>query len=130
MNAPRPAVLLVDDSELFRSMLRVYLTDLPVDVLEADDGDSALALLAKVQVQLVVADLSMPRMGGLELLAAMRTHSRPDVRHTPFALLTSEEQGTDDFFKARAAQVDGFLSKPVRPKVFRDLVQQLALTRS
>lgn len=124
-------VLLVDDSELFRSMLRVYLKDLAIEVLEASDGDDALAVLNRTaQVSLVVADLNMPRVGGLELLTAMRTHSRAEVRATRFVLITSEEQDSAEFAKARGALVDGFLSKPVRPKAFRELVQKLALEGS
>jgi CheY-like chemotaxis protein len=126
MVPPRPTVLLVEDSDLFRAMLRVYLKDLPVDVVEANDGDTALVVLATRDVALVVADLNMSRVGGLELLEAMRCHARPAVRDAAFVLMTAEEPSSPHFAEARAARVDAFVTKPVRPKVFRDTV--LALT--
>jgi two-component system chemotaxis response regulator CheY len=125
MKEQLPRVLLVDDSDVFRAMLRVYLKDVQVEVLEAVDGDLALQQLAKSPVALVVADLNMARVGGLELLAAMRAHPSEQVRRAAFVLITSEEQGTALFQSARKARVDGFVTKPVRPKVFRELVQQL-----
>jgi len=125
-----PRVLLVDDSDLFRAMLRVYLKDLPLVVLEAGDGDVALQLLESTQVALVVADLNMARVGGLELLAAMRAHGSQTVRRAAFVLITAEEQNSPHFESARKASVDGFVTKPVRPKVFRELVQQLLLQRA
>lgn len=120
-----PVVLLVEDSDLFRAMLRVYLKDLPLHVLEASDGDVALQVLETQHVDLVVADLNMARVGGLELLGAMRRHAREVVRRARFVLLTSEESSSPQYATARAAPIDAFVEKPVRPKAFREVVQRL-----
>ena len=78
-------ILIVDDEENMRRSLRLLLSDLDVEVVEAPDGESALATLAAGGVDLVVSDLRMPGIDGRELLRRSRA-LRPDV---PVILITA-----------------------------------------
>ncbi|HJK90590.1 MAG TPA: response regulator, partial [Polyangiaceae bacterium LLY-WYZ-15_(1-7)] len=72
----RPRILVVDDEEVIRDVLADFLSLEEYAVTTAADGESALAELRQSAYDLVLSDLKMPRMGGLELLAALE-HERP-----------------------------------------------------
>lgn len=76
--APPHRVLVVDDEQVIREILSDFLTMEGFQVLTAADGEHALTLLEAAPVNLVISDLKMPRMGGLELLARIR-ESHPEV---------------------------------------------------
>jgi CheY-like chemotaxis protein len=65
-------ILLVDDDEAFRSMLRRTLLRAGYDVLEAADGEAALGALNKETVDLVITDIIMPNMEGIETIRTLR----------------------------------------------------------
>lgn len=77
LDASAPSrVLVVDDEQVIREILSDFLTMEGYQVLTAGDGDEALEIVESQPVNLVISDLKMPRMGGLELLANLReTHS-------------------------------------------------------
>jgi two-component system response regulator AtoC len=70
-------VLVVDDEPNARRMLQILLSGLGCEVLTAGDGKAALALVAEHAVELVVTDLNMPELDGLELLTALRAAGNP-----------------------------------------------------
>ena len=72
-------ILLVEDEPNYRKVLAMMLADLDVQLLEAHDGVDALEKLAKHDVDLVVTDINMPRMNGLDLLARIREQGGPPV---------------------------------------------------
>jgi two-component system, chemotaxis family, chemotaxis protein CheY len=74
-----PRILLVDDDEALRKMLRLRLVKLGHEVLEAANGKEALRLCEAVPPDLVVTDLIMPEKEGLETIAQLR-RLRPDVK--------------------------------------------------
>ena len=63
-----PTVMIVDDEELIRSMIRKSLIRIGYEVIEADNGIEAMQLLKGNSVELLIADLVMPKKGGLELI--------------------------------------------------------------
>jgi len=69
-----PRILVVDDEQVIREILAEFLTMEGFDVRTAEDGEKALVELSRMRFDLVLADLKMPVMGGLELLAAIRKH--------------------------------------------------------
>jgi DNA-binding NarL/FixJ family response regulator len=69
--AVRPRVLIVDDDPLFRGTLRVLLADDLEVVAEAGDGEEALAAAAGCDVDLIVMDVSMPRLSGIDATRAV-----------------------------------------------------------
>lgn len=102
--------LVVDDMANMRKTLRGMLKMLGYDnVMEADDGDTALTRLKQGQHDFVIADWNMPRMPGVELLREIR--DEPMLRDIPFIMITAE---VDDGQIVRAAEedVDGYIIKP------------------
>jgi two-component system response regulator PilR (NtrC family) len=82
MNAGR--VLLVDDEESVRSVLREYLTEFGYEVTTAEDGQDALKQFKSGTFECVISDMMMPRMDGLELLNMIRVQDK----RVPFLMIT------------------------------------------
>ncbi|MEW6488061.1 MAG: sigma-54 dependent transcriptional regulator [Thermodesulfobacteriota bacterium] len=72
MSAGKPAILIVDDDRGHRTMLRAVLAEAGYPTLEADDGDTAVERVQDADVGLVLLDLKMARMGGIEALEAIK----------------------------------------------------------
>ena len=109
-------VLVVDDNQTNREILRQQLSGWGMQVSSAGDGEQALTLLAQaVQTdaayQLAVLDMHMPRMDGLALARAMQRV--PALAHLPRVMLTSADTGIDTQALQRAG-ISHHLSKPVR----------------
>ncbi|ATB30485.1 response regulator [Melittangium boletus] len=106
-------VLLVEDSNTIRHILRVYLMKLKLDFLEADRAEQGLRLLDSQQVDLVIADVNMPGgMDGLEFVRRVRSSEWARVRQVPVVLLTG---GKAPDLEARATEAGAseFVRKPV-----------------
>ncbi|HUJ70955.1 MAG TPA: response regulator [Verrucomicrobiae bacterium] len=103
-------VLVVEDDEVSRRILRRSLSRLGYTVSQASDGAEAWALLQRESIRIVVSDWTMPQMDGLALCRLVR--ERTDGNYTYFILLTGH-QGDEDYREAMAAGADDFLTKPV-----------------
>ena len=91
MNMEQPNLLIVDDSTAIRKiLLRVlHQTEIALgDVLEASDGKEALSVLEGRQISLVLSDINMPNMDGIQLLRALRASEQ--WRDLPVVLITTE----------------------------------------
>ena len=120
-------VLVVDDSKSMRRIVRKFLESAGVlEVVEAKDGKDALEMMGKSSVDLLVSDLNMPRMNGLELLAALRARGfSPGIC---FVMLTVEAvQKTMNL--ALESGADSYIVKPVTQTVFLGEIRA-ALARS
>jgi two-component system, chemotaxis family, chemotaxis protein CheY len=117
-------VLLVDDSETIRlAMIRAFgMAKLPMDeVIQAPDGKAALEILRSRWVDMVLTDINMPNMGGLELVAAMKKDS--ELSEIPVAVISTEGSETR-IEELRAQGVSGYLRKPCKPEDIRDLLHK------
>jgi len=103
-------VLIVDDQRAMRALVLVSLQDMGVvTIREAGDGQEALRELRARSAHLVISDMNMPLMDGLELLKAVRAD--PRIRKTAFILLTS--RGEMELVKqAIALGVNNYVRKP------------------
>jgi FixJ family two-component response regulator/anti-sigma regulatory factor (Ser/Thr protein kinase) len=102
-------ILLVDDEELVREELGGLLSDEGYQVVVGADGQQGLELFKEQRPDLVITDVRMPRVTGLELVAAIREAS-PD---TPVTVITGH--GTEEMaIQALRAGVTDFIKKPVR----------------
>ncbi len=117
-------VLVVDDEESVRRSWNRYLSERDFDVATAEDGKVAMDWLTREPVDVVVADLKMPTVDGMELLEWMKG-ATPG---TPFILLTG--YGNDDV-KRRVRELGGFeyLDKPVSPEVLAAVVTAAMLKK-
>jgi len=117
-------VLIVDDSILTRAAIRrvIDMLELDVDpVLEASNGREALALLEQSSVDLILADLHMPDMDGVELVHRLK--GDPAYASIPVAVI-SAESNQERLDELRAEGVVQVLHKPFTPEAFRALLEQ------
>jgi len=116
-------VLAVDDTRALRAMLSDCLTKAGHEVILAADGVEALEQLRLRRPDIVITDLNMPRMNGLDFIEAARRE--PAGKALPMLLLTTETaQALKD--RAKAVKATGWLNKPFDPKQILSLVEQLA----
>ncbi|MDA8418765.1 MAG: response regulator [Desulfobacteraceae bacterium] len=103
-------VLIVDDFATMRRIVKNILTQLGYkNVIEADDGTSAINLLKQEKVGLIISDWNMPKMTGLELLKNVRAN--PEWASTPFIMVTAEAQ-QENIIMAVKAKVSQYIVKP------------------
>jgi two-component system, chemotaxis family, chemotaxis protein CheY len=105
-------ILAVDDSPSMRHMVSVTLRGAGYEVVEAADGEEALEYARGHSVDLVLADVNMPRMNGIALVAHLRT--LPDYRLTPLLLLTTESSQQSKQ-QGKQAGATGWMVKPFHP---------------
>ena len=116
-------VLVVDDSATVRQQVGSALSRAGFTVIEAVDGVDGAALIASTaDLALVICDVNMPRMNGLEMIEAVRTRSTVAV---PIIMLTTEGDPT---LVARAKQsgVKGWIVKPFKPELLVAAAKKLA----
>jgi two-component system, chemotaxis family, chemotaxis protein CheY len=121
-------ILLVDDSATTRGLIKrtLQLAGLPVGVfLEASHGKEALELLRAHPVNLILADLHMPEMNGMELARAVLAD--PALAGVPIAIVSAEPGGAR-LLELRRAGVKGYLRKPCTPEALREMVLPLMET--
>ncbi|GAB3026284.1 DNA-binding response regulator [Nocardioides flavus (ex Wang et al. 2016)] len=108
-----PVVLVVDDDAAIRTVVRWQLDDAGFRVLEADDGTSALKCIRDEHPTLVVLDLSLPRLGGLDVLRSVRS-GQAGRSDTPIIVL-SGRSGEGDRIAGLDLGADDYLVKPFSP---------------
>jgi len=111
-------VLVVDDNDIFRTYVKDVLSRRGFAVHEAADGAEGLRLALQKRPWLILTDVAMPRLDGLEMCRAVRNHSL--IRHTPLIFLS----GWDDYkdrYRGLEAGADEYLSKdtPIRELLIR-----------
>ncbi|UUL83770.1 ATP-binding protein [Sphingomonas qomolangmaensis] len=104
-------ILVVDDSETDRSILREALEGQGFKVREARDGLEALDMVERAQPDLIIVDMKMPVMGGLETLRQLR--HRPSLRQLPVVAITASRSSRLEA-EAHSAGADRLLVKPIR----------------
>jgi two-component system, chemotaxis family, chemotaxis protein CheY len=114
-------VLVVDDQLTIRSLVRGGLQQLGFkDIEEAPDGEEALRHLIVKPVQLVISDYNMPKLDGLNLLRAIRTHE--PIKKTAFIMLTGR---ADKELVQKAVQhgVNNYLVKPFTIATLKEKIE-------
>ena len=103
-------VLVVDDFATMRRIVKNILTQLGFkNIVEADDGATAVDLLKNEKVDLIISDWNMPKMTGLELLQHVRADAA--MADVPFVMVTAEAQ-QDNIILAVKAKVSQYIVKP------------------
>lgn len=118
-------VLLVEDDDFTRRLVHRLLNDLEIrTITEARDGMNALEVLRDrgEGIDIIICDLEMPRMSGLDLLHALRTATGNPLADIPVIVLTAHREA-DTVKRAIAYGISGYLVKPVSKA---DLVKRLS----
>jgi two-component system chemotaxis response regulator CheY len=115
-------ILTVDDSVSIRQMIKVVLAPLGHNVIEAGDGAQGLAKAKASRPDLVITDLNMPVMNGMELIRALR--ALPALTGLPIVFLTTE---SSDAVKqeAKKAGATGWITKPFSQEQLLGVVNKL-----
>jgi CheY-like chemotaxis protein len=115
-------VLVVDDEQSIRLLCRVNLGASGIDVLEADDGETALELARREQPDLILLDVMMPGLDGWSVARELAEDER--TRDIPVVFLTARAEAAD---RRRGAQLGGvgYLVKPFDPVGIGELVEDV-----
>jgi two-component system chemotaxis response regulator CheY len=116
-------VLVVDDSETIRNQVARALQTAGFDVLEAGDGVEGLEQLANNEIALVILDVNMPILNGIEMLTKVRAN--PRTANIPVLMLTTEVHQTM-IQRGRDAGASGWIIKPVKVEHLVSAVNKLA----
>ena len=111
-------VLVVDDDEMIRRLVRTVLEADDFDVIEAPDGEQALTMIDELHPSVVVLDIMMPGINGVEVCR------RLDHGHTKVVILTARDDA-DLADECMAVGADAFLTKPFSSIQLLDLVEEL-----
>ena len=116
-------ILIVDDFSTMRKILRNILKQLGfTNIVEANDGTTALEILKKQKIDLIVSDQNMPKMTGLELLKTVRGSS--DYKDIPFLMVTAEAQ-KKNVIDAVQAGVSNYIVKPFTAEQISEKLEKI-----
>lgn len=117
-------IMIVDDSASIRQVVSIALKGAGYDVIEACDGQDALSKLTGQKVHLIVSDVNMPNMGGIEFVQAAK--QKPEYKFTPVIMLTTEA-GEDMKQRGQAAGAKAWMVKPFQPAQMLAAVSKLIM---
>jgi two-component system chemotaxis response regulator CheY len=115
-------ILAVDDSQTIREMVTFTLQDAGYEALAAVDGVDALQKIAGRHMDMIITDLNMPNMNGIELIRKVR--SLADYKFVPILMLTTESL-PEKKQEGKAAGATGWIVKPFNPPQLLAVVQKV-----
>ncbi len=115
-------ILFVDDSVSIRTLVRMILEEAGYRIIIGEDGLNALSYFDGRTIDLVITDLHMPRMNGMELIKEIR--KREKYRFVPILFLTTETK-PEMKQEARAAGATGWITKPFDRAKFLQIVKKV-----
>ena len=118
----RSKLLIADDEAGIRSLVRMTLADAAYDIVEASDGDEALALAREHKPRLALLDVEMPGLDGLEV--CRRLKSAPETKDIIVVLLTARAQQAD-IEEGNLSGADDYFTKPFSPVALMRMVDEI-----
>ena len=115
-------ILHVEDNELNRKIVRDLLRRTPYRLIEAIDGEAGVATALEQRPDLILMDLQLPKLSGLEAMRALR--QAPATMDTPIIAITSFALSGDQQ-KAEAAGASAYLAKPYSPFGLLEMIRRL-----
>ncbi|WP_269516034.1 response regulator transcription factor [Brevundimonas subvibrioides] len=116
----KPAILVVDDDDSIREVIHAILTQAGFQVAVAANGEAAIALLKRSRFDLMLLDVHMPRMSGLEVLAAMKK-----IADAPPVLMVTADSQTATVREALSLGCSGYVAKPFTPATLVERVRRV-----
>ncbi|MEK6692257.1 MAG: response regulator [Nitrospirota bacterium] len=115
-------ILVVEDSSTTRSMIRAALEEIEdFSSVEAGTGFEALKTLPTQNFDLIITDINMPDINGLELISFVKNH--PSYKDIPL-LIVSTERSEEDMRRGMELGASGYITKPFRPENLREIVKK------
>lgn len=121
------SVLIVEDSATTRAMIKAVIEDMGEDftTLEANTGFEALRMLPQEPLDLIITDINMPDVNGLELINFVK--GNPNYRHIPMIIVTTE-RSTEDKERGLALGASAYVTKPFQAEELQEaIVKTLSL---
>lgn len=115
-------ILIVDDARSMRGLVVMTLQSAGYEVLEACDGADAINRIKGQRVHMVISDLNMPNMNGIELIKALKAD--PQYKFLPIVMLTTESEELK-MNEGRSAGAKAWIVKPFKPDVILKVVQKI-----
>lgn len=115
-------ILLIDDSPTLRTVLGALLTDSGYQVIEAENGHTAMSIIHRKPFDLVLCDINMPVMDGISFIQSFK--QEPQMRHIP-VLVLSTENSNEMKLKAKFAGASGWIVKPYKEKTILEAINKL-----
>ena len=115
-------ILYVEDNEFNRKLVRDLLARTSYRLLEAVDGETGVAVAQRERPDLIIMDIQLPRMSGLEATRVLRAD--PVTAQTPIIVITSFAFSGDDQ-KAKEAGASQYLAKPYSPRELLETIRRL-----
>jgi len=116
-------ILVVDDFSTMRRIVKNILRQLDfTNIVEADDGSTALDVLQKEKINMIVSDWNMPKMTGLELLKVVRADDA--LKDIPFLMVTAEAQ-QENIIEAVKSGVSNYIVKPFTAETLGQKIKQI-----
>jgi len=107
---PAPKILIIDDDDDIRAMMKRSLSSMKVEVLEADDGQQGITTMARTKdLKLVITDIKMPNMDGLTLIE--KAKEMPQFRDVPFIVVTGFASN-ENLERAKKLDLADWITKP------------------
>ena len=116
-------ILYVEDNAVNRRLVRDLLQHTSYMLIEADDGEAGVAKALEMHPDLILMDIQLPKMSGLEAMRHLRAN--PATAATPIVAITSFALSGDDQ-KAKEAGATAYLAKPYSPRDLLALIRKLA----
>lgn len=114
--------LTVDDSKTMREMVSFTLKSAGFEVMEAEDGAQAISVLGGNSFDIIITDLNMPNMDGIELIRNLR--SNPSYGSVPILMLTTEADNNKKM-EGKEAGATGWIVKPFQPEKLVEIVNKV-----
>ena len=119
----RPVVLIVDDARFFREMIKDILSELPVELDDAADGNEAWQKITGSKPQLVLLDLNIPGKNGKEILQSLQQNAQLDS--VKVLAMSGVERGEETASEVRLIGAVDFISKSFKPRELQKRVRDL-----
>jgi two-component system chemotaxis response regulator CheY len=118
-------IIVVDDSATMRQQVKQALSPAGIDIVEAVDGQDGLnKVQADAAIDIMILDVNMPRMNGIELAEALSKEGR--VQQGLNIVMLTTEGHADLIKRAKAAGAKGWIVKPFKPEMLLAAVQKMA----
>jgi two-component system chemotaxis response regulator CheY len=115
-------ILIVEDSATTRALIRAVVDDLgDVETIEAASGFEALKMLPQQEYDLIITDINMPDINGLELISFVR--SNPRYNHLPI-IIVSTERSEEDKKRGLALGATSYVAKPFKSDELQEIIKK------